>query len=47
MQMTKEIPQDVLTMRTGPIGKKGVTYAAFLRGVTNLWGISPWIAADG
>src|SRR5215471_19378544 len=31
----------------GPIGKKGVTYAAFLRGVTNLWGISPWIAADG
>ena len=30
----------------GPIGKKGATYAAFFRGVTNVWGVSPWIAAD-
>ena len=31
----------------GPIGKKGATYAAFFRGVTNAWGVSPGIAADG
>src|SRR6516165_1753733 len=33
--------------RVGPIGKKGATYAAFLRGVTHAWGVSPGIAADG
>src|SRR5215831_17746432 len=31
----------------GPIGKKGAPYAAFFRSVTNAWGVSPWIAADG
>jgi hypothetical protein len=30
----------------GPIGPKGAPYAAFFRGVTNVWGVSPWIAAD-
>ena len=30
----------------GCIGKKGATYAAFFRGVTNVWGVSrSWIAA--
>jgi hypothetical protein len=33
--------------REGPIGKKGATYAAFFRGATNVWGVSPWIVADG
>ena len=33
--------------RDGPIGKKGAPYAAFFRGVTNAWGVSPGIAADG
>jgi hypothetical protein len=36
-----------LQERPGPIGKKGATYAAFFRGVTNVWGVSLWIAADG
>jgi len=32
---------------TGCIGKKGATYAAFSRGVTNAGGVShSWIAAD-
>ena len=31
----------------GCIGKKGAPYAAFFRGVTNVWGVSrSWIVAD-
>ena len=34
--------------QAGCIGKKGATYAAFFRGVTNVWGVlRSWIAADG
>jgi hypothetical protein len=36
-----------LDAAAGPIGKKGATYAAFFRGATNVWGVSPWIVADG
>jgi len=38
--------QDALLCELGWIGKKGATYAAFFRGVTNVWGVSrSWIAA--
>jgi len=39
---------NISKMRKGCIGKKGAPYAAFFRGVTNVWGVSrSWIAADG
>jgi hypothetical protein len=54
---TGQVPEGVAALQTfgtmthellaGPIGKKGAPYAAFFRGVTNAWGVSPWIAADG
>jgi hypothetical protein len=37
----------IASLAGGPIGKKGATYAAFFRGVTNAWGVSPGIAAGG
>jgi len=37
---------DLTFKQNGCIGKKGATYAAFFRGVTNVWGVSrSWIAA--
>ena len=34
-----------LDLTDEPFGKKGANYAAFFRGVTNVWGVSPWIGA--
>jgi hypothetical protein len=36
-----------LGLLAGPIGKKGASYAASCRGVTNVWDVSrSWTAAD-
>jgi hypothetical protein len=43
----QRVVYSTLVGNEGPIGKKGATYAAFFRGVTNVWGVSPWIGADG
>jgi hypothetical protein len=53
--MTSRTKTNMASMAAGPkgvhhgcIGKKGAPYAAFFRGVTNVWGVSrSWIAADG
>src|SRR5215831_8485437 len=45
--MVTDAAGQVAEVLHGPIGKKGATYAAFFRGVTNVWGVSPWIGADG
>src|SRR5712664_555095 len=47
LQHANPIAQFLAVCRRGCNGKKGATYAAFLRGVTNAWGVSRfWTAAD-